>query len=265
MLQQWRDFRGGLVQQVDAEVPDAERAHPRDVLRGGLRQAVEHGVAAARVGDDGEDRAGAVAQIDPVAVARPQFVWSVPSDRLLAMTQNSVWNMGMFRKIWLHWMGAPLRDPDSYLVISRGSSRVDSILLFKIRHPQQAAGDSVRRQVELTAEWCRRNGVRLDESISLRDEGVSAFRGKHRENPDTNALAAFVAAVHAGKIAPGSYLIVESLDRLSREKIRPALTLLLNLIESGIKVVQLLPIEVVYDEDVEPMQLLMAVMESRAL
>ncbi len=132
---------------------------------------------------------------------------------------------------------------------------------LRFSSPQQAAGDSVRRQVEKTSEWCRRNNVELDSSASLRDEGVSAYRGKHRENPDTHALAAFVAAVRSGRVPTGSYLVVESLDRLSREKIRPALTLLLNLIEAGIKVVQLLPAEVVYDEDVEPMQLLMAVME----
>ena len=132
---------------------------------------------------------------------------------------------------------------------------------LRFSSPQQAAGDSVRRQVDKTAEWCKRNHVELDSSMSLLDAGVSAFRGKHRENPDTHALAAFVEAVEAGRVQPGSYLVVESLDRLSREKIRPALTLLLKLIEAGIKVVQLLPIEVVYDEDVEPMQLLMAVME----
>jgi DNA invertase Pin-like site-specific DNA recombinase len=132
---------------------------------------------------------------------------------------------------------------------------------LRFSSPQQATGDSIRRQVEKSADWCRRNNVELDSSMSLRDEGVSAYRGKHRENPDTHALAAFVAAVRDGRVPAGSYLLVESLDRLSREKIRPALTLLLNLIEAGIKVVQLLPVEVIYDEDVEPMQLLMAVME----
>lgn len=132
---------------------------------------------------------------------------------------------------------------------------------LRFSSPQQAAGDSVRRQVEKTAQWCQRNKVELDSSMKLRDEGVSAFKGKNRENPDTHALAAFLDAVRTGRVPRGSYLVVESLDRLSREKIRPALTLLLNLIECGIKVVQLLPAEVVYDEDVEPMQLLMAVME----
>lgn len=132
---------------------------------------------------------------------------------------------------------------------------------LRFSSPQQAAGDSVRRQMAAAAEWCQRSSTDLDTSLSLRDEGVSAYRGKHRENPDMHALAGFLQAVQLGRVPNGSYLIVESLDRLSREKIRPALTLLLNLIESGIKVVQLLPAETVYDEDVEPMQLMMAVME----
>ncbi len=132
---------------------------------------------------------------------------------------------------------------------------------LRFSSPQQASGDSVRRQVEKTEAWCRRNNVQLDQSMSLRDEGVSAYKGKHRENPDTHALAAFVSAVKSGRVQAGSYLVVESLDRLSREKIRPALMMLLNLIEAGVKVVQLMPAEMIFDEDVEPMQLMMAVME----
>jgi DNA invertase Pin-like site-specific DNA recombinase len=132
---------------------------------------------------------------------------------------------------------------------------------LRFSSPQQATGDSIRRQVEKTEDWCRRHKVELDTSIRLRDEGVSAFKGKHRENPDTHALAGFLTAVKSGRVQAGSYLVVESLDRLSREKIRPALTLLLNLIEAGVRVVQLLPVEAVYDEDVEPMALLQAIME----
>jgi DNA invertase Pin-like site-specific DNA recombinase len=72
---------------------------------------------------------------------------------------------------------------------------------------------------------------------------VSAFSGAHRSNFDRHALAAFLELVKAGRVPRGSYLIVESLDRLTREHIRPALTLLLNLIEAGVRVVQLLPVE----------------------
>ena len=84
---------------------------------------------------------------------------------------------------------------------------------LRFSSPQQAAGDSVRRQMVGAAEWGRRNKVDLDTTLSLRDEGVSAYRGKHRENPDTHALAGFLQAVRLGRVPSGSYLIVESLER----------------------------------------------------
>ena len=46
---------------------------------------------------------------------------------------------------------------------------------------------------------------------------------------------------------PGSYLVVESLDRLTREEIQPALLLILSLLQKGIRVVQLKPVEMTYD------------------
>ncbi|WP_439629006.1 recombinase family protein [Gemmata sp.] len=127
--------------------------------------------------------------------------------------------------------------------------------------PTQAEGDSIRRQTELRDAWLRKSNAVLDTSLTLRDEGVSAYSGAHRENADRTALAAFLELVRRGRIPRGSYLIVESLDRLTREHIRPALTLFLNLIEQGIRVVQLLPVETVYDDKVEPMSLMMAIME----
>src|SRR5262249_34580475 len=131
----------------------------------------------------------------------------------------------------------------------------------RFSNPEQAKGDSVRRQTELRDQWLKKTGAALDTSLNMRDEGVSAYTGAHRENPDRSALAGFLELVKRGRIPRGSYLIVESLDRLTREHIRPALTLLLNLIDAGIRVVQLLPVEAVYDDKVEPMSLLMAIME----
>jgi DNA invertase Pin-like site-specific DNA recombinase len=127
--------------------------------------------------------------------------------------------------------------------------------------PEQAQGDSLRRQAEAARGWCLRRNVRLDEATTFRDLGRSAYTGQHRQNPDRNALAAFLRMVENGRVPRGSYLVIENLDRLSREDIRPALTLLLNLIESGVRVVQLRPVEQVFDENVEPMQLMMAIME----
>jgi DNA invertase Pin-like site-specific DNA recombinase len=143
--------------------------------------------------------------------------------------------------------------------MSSPAPRAFSYLRFSTT--QQADGDSLRRQQELRDQWCAKRGVTLDTTLNMTDAGVSAYKGKHRANPDRTALAAFVDLANRGRIPRGSYLIVESLDRLSREHIRPALTLLLNLIEAGVRVVQLLPVEAVYDEGVEPMQLLMAIME----
>jgi hypothetical protein len=95
----------------------------------------------------------------------------------------------------------------------------------------------------------------LDTSLTLRDEGVSAFTGKHRENPDEYALATFLGLVKSGRVRPGSYLIVESLDRLSREDVDEGLELLLGLTRAGIRVVQLQPTEIVYAKPVDPMKL----------
>ena len=125
----------------------------------------------------------------------------------------------------------------------------------------QSRGDSLNRQTEAARAWCSRNGYTLDESTTLRDLGASAYLGTHRTNPDRYALAGFLKLVEAGKVPRGSALVVESLDRLSREHIRPALSLVLSLIEAGVRLVQLIPVEAVLDEKVEPMSLMMAIME----
>src|SRR3954470_4641161 len=91
---------------------------------------------------------------------------------------------------------------------------------------KQAAGDSLRRQVEGTEKVCKRHGWTLDDSLNLRDLGVSAFRGS---NVREGALAAFLQAVKNRKVKPGSVLIVESLDRLSRNQVRPALQLFMGI------------------------------------
>ena len=80
---------------------------------------------------------------------------------------------------------------------------------------EQRRGDSLRRQTEAALAWCQRNCVTLDTSLTLHDLGTSAYTGSHRKNPDRNALAAFLRLVEQGKVLRGSYLIVESLDRLT--------------------------------------------------
>ena len=100
---------------------------------------------------------------------------------------------------------------------------------------KQADGDSLRRQTEAAREYADRHGLELAD-LTFRDLGVSAFRGK---NAVEGALGAFLAAVEAGKVKPGDYLLVESLDRLSRDRIMAALNRFHDLLQSGVRVVTL--------------------------
>ncbi len=105
---------------------------------------------------------------------------------------------------------------------------------IRFSRPEQMRGDSLRRQLEKARAWAAERGLLLDDS--LRDLGVSAFRGKQRTE---GALSRFLELVNAGKIPRGSYLIVESLDRVSREKVREIQPFFLHLINAGITIVTL--------------------------
>ena len=116
--------------------------------------------------------------------------------------------------------------------VSHGKPKAYSYLRFSTA--DQIRGDSFRRQTELARTWCEKTGVPLVDNY--RDLGVSAFRGA---NADKGALKAFLDRVESGVIEPGSYLIVESLDRLSRTDITFALQMFLGLINAGIVIVTL--------------------------
>jgi DNA invertase Pin-like site-specific DNA recombinase len=141
-------------------------------------------------------------------------------------------------------------------------SLIDDIAYSYVRFsdPVQLKGDSLRRQTEAAAGWCERNGVQLDTSLTLRDLGVSAFRGAHRRD-DKHGLAQFLKAVNQGKVAAGSYLLIENLDRLSREEEVPACHLLTSILMAGIKVVQLSPYEMLLTDKSNGWELMRAVME----
>jgi DNA invertase Pin-like site-specific DNA recombinase len=98
----------------------------------------------------------------------------------------------------------------------------------------QIKGDSLRRQLELSSAFAAKRALALDNS--LRDIGVSGFGSKNRE---TGALGRFLSMVDSDAIAPGSYLLVESLDRLSRDDVMAALPVFLAIVNAGIVIVTL--------------------------
>lgn len=82
--------------------------------------------------------------------------------------------------------------------------------------------------------WAQEHGLALDESLTLRDEGLSAY---HQHHVRSGALGVFLAAVEQGKIPTGSVLVVEGLDRLSRAEPIQAQAQLAQIINAGISVV----------------------------
>jgi DNA invertase Pin-like site-specific DNA recombinase len=119
--------------------------------------------------------------------------------------------------------GSPTAPPKAYSYI-------------RFSTPEQAKGDSLRRQTDDARAFAARKGITLDEELTVRDEGISAFYGR---NAQTGALAAFLEAAREGIVPQGSYLIVESLDRISRQTVRKAIRTLEEIIEAGVNVVDL--------------------------
>src|ERR1700758_3230486 len=116
---------------------------------------------------------------------------------------------------------------------SKAAPKAYSYLRFST--PEQAKGDSLRRQTALADDYAKRHGLTLDTELNMRDLGVSAFRGDNAQA----ALGAFLQAVRDGLVPSGSLLLVEALDRVSRQSARKAVRILEDIVEAGITVVTL--------------------------
>lgn len=101
---------------------------------------------------------------------------------------------------------------------------------------KQEAGDSLARQVRLSEEYAAKHGLELDTELNLRDLGISAF---DRSNLNKGALGHFLRLVEDKRIPVGSYLLVESLDRLSRDRVMDALSIFSDILRAGIVIVTL--------------------------
>ncbi|MDR7334288.1 recombinase family protein [Roseateles asaccharophilus] len=100
---------------------------------------------------------------------------------------------------------------------------------------RQSKGRSEERQGDAAERWCAQHGMKLDESVA--DLGLSAFTGKHRTKGN---LAAFLEQVEEGRVPKGSYLLIEHFDRLSREEIDDADTLVKSILRKDVNIVTLL-------------------------
>ncbi|EIR7036559.1 recombinase family protein [Shigella sonnei] len=121
---------------------------------------------------------------------------------------------------------------------------------------KQADGSSYERQKRTAAEIAAKYDLEL--VTSYQDFGVSAFKGA---NSRTGALSRFLDEI--GRSVPvGSWLVVENLDRISRQSIIEAQELFLSIIRRGITIVTGMDGKVYSKESVNanPIDLLLSVM-----
>lgn len=106
-----------------------------------------------------------------------------------------------------------------------------SVLRFSSQ--EQIKGKSVERQIAQRDLICQRRGITLVEIYGSMTKAVSARKGLQRTKGDLKRLFDDLGT----KIKPGEYLLVENLDRLSREDPRKAWKHFDAIIEEGVIVI----------------------------
>jgi hypothetical protein len=97
----------------------------------------------------------------------------------------------------------------------------------------QREGLSIERQLQIATDYHARNLAHLPLDTSRCDEGFSAYRGKQISK---GSLGHFLAEIKAGTVEPGSVLIVENLDRISRQGPKLARKILEQIVDNGTEI-----------------------------
>jgi DNA invertase Pin-like site-specific DNA recombinase len=106
-----------------------------------------------------------------------------------------------------------------------------AISYIRMSSEQQLKGNSLTRQLELTKNYAKKHDLELVDSIQ--DLGLSAYSGKHTQSGE---LGKFLQALENNEIDTNTVLLVESLDRLSRQNPLKAFTQLTTILEYGVEV-----------------------------
>ncbi len=99
---------------------------------------------------------------------------------------------------------------------------------------EQSAGMSLERQFNITKKVCQDNEWDFDPARNIADEGRSAFSGSNRA--EGGGLFDFERRAKAGHFANGHVLVVEHLDRISREGYDAVLSFINGLTAAGVTV-----------------------------
>jgi DNA invertase Pin-like site-specific DNA recombinase len=104
-------------------------------------------------------------------------------------------------------------------------------LYIRYSNAKQEKGDSLERQQQACRAFCISNGWSIADEFG--DYGVSAWKGAHLTGGN---LGKFAEQVRAGRIEPNAVLVVEALDRLSRQKPRETQRWLEDMTDLGLRI-----------------------------
>lgn len=90
--------------------------------------------------------------------------------------------------------------------------------------------DSHDRQTTPLQAFTEVTGIPVVETVI--DKGISAFRGK---NARIGQLKGLLDRVESGEIEHGDYIIVESIDRLTRQKLTDSVDLIQSILKKGVR------------------------------
>lgn len=95
----------------------------------------------------------------------------------------------------------------------------------------QQTGDSENRQYTALELFEHTTGIVIAEVVY--DRGKSAFRG---DNAKTGKFKEILERIEQGGIRKGDYLVVESIDRITRQRVLDGVELLQNILKKGINI-----------------------------
>lgn len=104
---------------------------------------------------------------------------------------------------------------------------------------QQSGGSSYQRQLGDILKYAKENGYTVNDSLELRDLGLSAYKADHIKK---GSLGDFFDAIDSGVIETdgSAYLCVEQIDRLSRQSLDDASDVLRTILRANINVITLM-------------------------
>lgn len=95
----------------------------------------------------------------------------------------------------------------------------------------QGDGDSVERQISPLEAFERRFNVKVEEIF--KDEGVSSYSG---DNIKKGRFSEILEKIENEEIKKGDFLVIESIDRISRQELNKTAKILQDILEKGIKI-----------------------------